>query len=310
MFFKVLADQALEAHPTQTRKSNFSKSHLEVLMFNVDRGEAILLVFPGKRAWLIDSGCRNHPTPNGKLGNALAQHLVDHDLTLEVIIPTHPHIDHGGAFKTILESSAKKTTPVTMYRAKDAWSATSGWKKDLLDVSANVLKQVVVSDGHREVPILDEVEAHLFAGSGAGVYTSVFVHLRYHEARLLFTGDAEKEYERELLETFGPQDFRADLLKVTHHGSSGGTDETVLSEIRPGIAIASTANHDTHRLEQDTKDHINAGSAHVQIFETLAKGDIMIRTDGLTFGDGVLYEAVFDNVPGRFAGVLDAEVIP
>lgn len=44
-----------------------------------------------------------------------------------------------------------------------------------------------------------------------------------------------------LLDAFGEEDFRTDLLKVTHHGSSSGTAKIVVKAIKQGIAIASTA---------------------------------------------------------------------
>ena len=55
-----------------------------------------------------------------------------------------------------------------------------------------------------------------------------------------------------LLDAFGEEDFRTDLLKVTHHGSSSGTAKIVVKAIKQGIAIASTAEDGGHRLEKDT----------------------------------------------------------
>jgi len=40
-----------------------------------------------------------------------------------------------------------------------------------------------------------------------------------------------------------------------------------------------------------------------QVYETLVDGDIIIRTDGQTFGNGMLYEATFAS-PGEFAPTL------
>jgi beta-lactamase superfamily II metal-dependent hydrolase len=159
------------------------------------------------------------------------------------------------------------------------------------------------------VPIADWVTAHLFSGSGAGPYTSLFMQLRFGAARLLFTGDAHCAYELELLEAFGAADFRADMLKVTHHGSSSGTAGGVVEAVKPAFAIASTADEGGHRLEADTLERVLGPDGKRRAFETLVDGDIVVRTDGQLYREGVLYQLDFTS-PGEFAGELGAEVMP
>ena len=124
------------------------------------------------------------------------------------------------------------------------------------------------------------------------------MQLRFHGARILFTGDSEKSYEVDLRDGFGAEFFRADVLKINHHGSEHATDEGVLRDIRPGIAIASTARGSGHRLENVTRKHIMAGGPRVRIFETyrnqrqqVNEKDIILQTDGLPInGAGILYK--------------------
>ncbi len=66
-FLRVLENHARRVLPGTARKSKFEKSHLEVRMFNVGDGEAILLVFPQKRAWLVDCGSGTGKTRNQTL---------------------------------------------------------------------------------------------------------------------------------------------------------------------------------------------------------------------------------------------------
>ena len=326
MFLRVLEDEARNARPNGERKAEFEHSNLEVRMFNVGDGEAVLVVFDNKTAWLFDCGCSKRPPRNELLGLLIVDYLEERDdLTLEAIVPSHPHIDHAGAFETILGSSSSQiASPITIYRSEDAsWHSTTGWRKRFRDAvnerqaQGGEVVEIALRDAHREVNISDGVSAHLFAGSGDGPYTSVFAQLRYHNARLLFAGDAHCEYEIELLEMFGEEDFRADVLKVTHHGSSSGTARTVVEAIQPGIAIASTGDDSGHRLERDTLDRLGGHSgrpapgAHGDspVFETVVDGDIILRTDGTPYLGGLLYQVEFES-PGRFAEELEAEVLP
>jgi beta-lactamase superfamily II metal-dependent hydrolase len=251
IWIRALADEAHGARPSAPRRVSFYAAHLEVRMFSVGEGEATLIVFPGGKAWLVDGGTTNSAGPNAQLAGLLVAYLERRGLTLEACVASHPHIDHAGALETILRSGSGALAPeVTVYRGEVAWAGTTGWRgryhAAIADPATPAREQVILSGKHREVQVMPWVSAHLFCGQGADAYTSLFMQLRFAASRLLFTGHAEMAYERQLLAAFGAEDFRADLLKVTHHGSSGGTAADVLAAIRPAFAIASTADDPDH----------------------------------------------------------------
>lgn len=308
-FLTVLENRTKNTVPGTARKATFKKSHLEVRMFNVGKGEAILLTFPGNRAWLLDGGCAKSLK---KLGPALAAFLKSENLILEAIVLSHPHRDHGGAIKDLL-GTPRLANPVTFYRNDEtAFCNKTGWlhnlRTELKKLGASLNEEVILANGHIEVPIADGVEAHLFSGGATEpLYRSVFLHLHYGGARLLFTGDAYCKYECDLIARLKQTDFRADVLKVTHHGSSSGTGKGLVSVVKPGIAIASTGKDSGHSLEFDVLDRLRAGGAAPKIHETLLAGDIIIQTDGLPHDGGVLYHVEFES-PGRFTAELGPEV--
>ena len=82
-FYRVVEDGATIATPSTQRQATLQAAHLEVKMFNVGKGEAVLIVFPNSNAWLIEVGCNSRPA-NAQLGNWVVQYLIDHQLTLEV----------------------------------------------------------------------------------------------------------------------------------------------------------------------------------------------------------------------------------
>lgn len=313
MWIRALQDEARSARPGAARRHLFDASHLEVRMLSVGEGEAILLIFPGGRAWLVDGGSTNSLATNDRLGQLLIGYLEARGLMLEACVASHPHVDHVGALATILTSPSPALAPsVTVYRTGVAWTGTAKWLARYhaaLTGPGPAVEDVAIAGVHREILIADDVAAHLFSGSGAGPYTALFMQLRFRSARLLFTGDCECAYEVKLLEAFGETDFRADLLKITHHGSSSGTAARLLAAARPALAIASTADDDGHRLEADTLERALGPGQKRRVFETLVDGDIVIRTDGEPYLGGILYQVEREDPP-RFATELDAVVIP
>ncbi len=322
MYLRVLENEVRNARPSLGRKAQFEESYLEIRMFNVGHGECILIIFDGDRVWLIDSGS-NSITRNRVLGENLINYLEQHSITLETIVASHPHFDHAGAFETILGSNSSQiSATLSIYRSEDpTWHSTRGWKErfraaiEARQNRGDTVNEIALRNGYREVHIADDVTAHLFAGSGEGPYTSIFLQIRYRDAKLMFTGDAHCRYEVDLLDDFGDVQFRADVVKVTHHGSSSGTATRVINAIKPGIAIASTGDDSGHRLERDTLDRLGGhsglpgpGACDVRsVFETIIDGDIILRTDGRPYIGGLLYQVGF-NPPGQFANDLGAEL--
>lgn len=65
--------------------------------------------------------------------------------------------------------------------------------------------------------------------------SSVILRLTYGSIAVLLTGDAGSHVEHELLRS--GELLAADVLKVSHHGSAGGTTEEFLAAVGPSVAI-------------------------------------------------------------------------
>lgn len=306
-FWTVSEGGAKRARPSAARRAAFEREHLELRVFNVGDGEAILLVFPGRRAWLIDGGSGSGPARNERLGRELAAYLRQRGLVLHALVPSHPHRDHAGALAPLLRARpALASGLMYFYSGEPVWRPRA-WIADLNRTLSRLrVPKTSLHEAHREI-LRDGMAAHLFSGSGEGEYTSVFVQVRFGEARLLFTGDSTCRYERRLLDRH-PDDFRSHVLKVTHHGSSHGTSRRLVEAVRPGIAVASTADDDGHLLELDTLARLRDRGRRPLVLETLVYGDIILSTDGKNYGDGVLFRAEFEK-PGSFAGALGAATL-
>jgi competence protein ComEC len=106
---------------------------------------------------------------------------------------------------------------------------------------------------------------------------SLVVRIRYGDHVFLFTGDAEEEAERELLQR--GQDLRADVLKVAHHGSRTSTGEALLEAVRPSYAAISCGvrNRFGHPHAQT---RVRLEEHGVSVLRTDEAGAWTFRTDG------------------------------
>jgi beta-lactamase superfamily II metal-dependent hydrolase len=115
-------------------------------------------------------------------------------------------------------------------------------------------------------------------------YWSVFTVLVFNEAVFLFTGDADKGYEASFVSRLQQLVKTVHVLKVTHHGSSDGTSPNLVQAFPPAIAFASTAEHDTHQLEDDVRKRLGDAAIYTTYDGAARKvqteQDIIIRTDG------------------------------
>jgi len=309
---KVTRGRSDPASPDSSRKASFAQSNLELRMFNVGEGECMLVVFPNERAWIVDCGSGNSRTgDNQRLGTDLGGYLLERGLKLEALVPSHPHIDHAGGYRWLLEAQPSVAPKVWLFRGNEAWDTGSTWIDELDQETAKLgfFEEVALEDSERVVEIDKDTTAHLFAGANDAAYTSIWAHIRFRESRLLLTGDVHCPYENRLLRLFGDYDFGSDLLKVTHHGSSSGTGVDFLQRVRPGLSIASTALDDGHRLEKDTLARLGGLGQPRRVFETHVDGDIIVRTDGHAYGDGILFDVELET-PGRFTAGLGAFVQP
>ena len=104
------------------------------------------------------------------------------------------------------------------------------------------------------------------------------LHLAYGQSNFLFTGDAEKLAEREILASGA--DIRSDVLKVGHHGSDTSTSEDFLIAVAPSIAIISVGEND-HGHPSAAVLALLAKHG-VKVLRTDQQGSLVVSSDGET----------------------------
>jgi len=276
---------------------DFRKESIEMIMFNVGAGEAILIKNRSK-AIFVDGGAETKKR-NVELGQSLRQFLIDNSVKLNAIVASHPHVDHLNALSTMLADPADQIlahNAVFYHNGEDMGK----WLVDTLMHRLNQLhglvrKQRVPSfmqvDGFRNQKITMFTDGRW---QPAPAYKSIFMHIPYRGATFLLTGDAYFSYEDKLIEDEQKrQFFPADVLKITHHGSENGTGNHFLEHVQPAISVSSGTAHPRHRLEREVRERLSVYGGIIMDTRG-ARGDIIIRTDGYEWeasgNSGILYE--------------------
>lgn len=107
---------------------------------------------------------------------------------------------------------------------------------------------------------------------------SIVMKIIYGDTSFLFTGDAEREEEQEILSA--GYDLSATVLKVGHHGSKNSTTYPFLREIMPKYAVISVGDNNYGHPTEDTLSRLR--DADVKVYRTDMQGDIVATSDGKT----------------------------
>ena len=236
----------------------------ELVVHFLDVGQAdCILIQTEEQNVLIDAG----ETGCGEFINAYldAQGVK----TLDLIIATHAHADHIGSMSEVIEQF--DVGKIIMSDIPAAIMPTSRTYETLLDTIAShglhITRAVPGAEyslgGGATLTILGPLEEYNDLND-----TSVTCRVVYGENAFLFTGDAEQEYEADLLKRYPKSRLAADVLKLGHHGSNTSSHADFLDTVGPEIAVAMVGLDNSY------------GHPHAETLQALAeRGIALYRTD-------------------------------
>ena len=110
--------------------------------------------------------------------------------------------------------------------------------------------------------------------------TSVACRFDFGKTSFLFTGDAEKENENDLVAAYGSA-LKADVFKLGHHGSSTSNQQKLLNAVDPDIAVCEVGydNSYGHPHAETLERLLKMG---VTLYRTDRDGTVVIGSDGET----------------------------
>ncbi len=247
-------------------------NYLKVDFLDVGQGDSAFIETPEKHQILIDGG------PTSAVLQKLSERMPFWDKEIDLIILTHPELDHMQGLIDVLQR----------YRADYIlWTGilreTSEYKKWASILSQNSKKVIVVSAGTKvkagnaEIDILFPFEN--LAGNEVKNTndSSIVAKLIYGKESFLFTGDISSTAEKLLANS--KENILSNVLKVAHHGSKYSTSDLFLAAVAPRIAVISagvknTYGHPTREVLQRLQNY------DITTLRTDQSGDINFVTDG------------------------------
>ena len=107
---------------------------------------------------------------------------------------------------------------------------------------------------------------------------SVVIKAEYGDFAVLFTGDAEKEVEKILIENWGNK-LDSDLLKVGHHGSNSSSTHEFLEHVSPEYAVISVGTKNRYN-HPDKEIILRLGACADTLFRTDLDGAVIFTYGG------------------------------
>lgn len=195
---------------------------------------------------------------------------------LDLVVVTHPHRDHIGQMEDIINNF--KIDNFIMSDIPQEIMPTSITYKKMLEAIHNKNLKIKLAHagekftlGNLKIDILGPYKQYDNLNNN-----SVVMRLEYGNENFIFTGDAEKEAENDMIKN--NFNLKASVLKVGHHGSNTSTTKKFLEKVSPKFSIISVGK-DRNKLPKENiiKRIKKSGS---EVYRTDIYGTVILRTNG------------------------------
>lgn len=255
---------------------------LRIDILNIGQGDAALIRTPAGQTALIDSGA------DGDLLTAqLRRALPDGERRLDLLIVTHPQLDHAGGSLSLFGRYELGTIIVSPHHGRAALGRrlqALAEERGIPLQAAQHGDQIVLPGSTAEEDVLLDI---LWPTGTADEESDLNVHslvvrLRYGGIAALFAADISAPQEIALAKLrcgAALCDLRADLLKVPHHGSGGSTTDLLLRRTAPRLAVISASEINLHgHPHPDTLALLE--THRIPVYQTALHGRITIFSNG------------------------------
>lgn len=281
--------------------NNIETNSFEVHFVDVGNGDAILVKFSNGKTLIVDSGTKESEKKlltyidnvffNGKKNK-----------TFDYAVLTHSDSDHAGNMLTILNNYAIKTFIRPKIYVKNLEMGESG-EQNCFENNSNYAQIItklysLESENKTEVKFA-EFNTYYFTGLNAGVHILSPVKNYYSDTnecsivmvvydgdhKVMLTGDATLENEREIINNYNTSKLDVDILKVGHHGSNTSTSLEFLNATTPKYAVISVSEINNYHPSREVLNNIvsynnNNPINNISVKQTSNLGNIVFYANG------------------------------
>lgn len=262
------------------------KAHLRIDFLDVGQGDAAVVTLPDGRILLIDGGgtgdrggLKTDKTDRRSIGEAVvSEYLWWRGLeTVDYVLATHADADHIDGLNDVLRNFTVDAAIVARSPETDPEYAKFA---QTLSTTKTHLATIQAGD----VIHFNDVEIHVLWPPAAREPNepsrnndSIVLQLTYGKRRILMTGDIEKSAERALVTAV--TDLRADVVKVSHHGSKTSSTAPFVAATQAQTAVISVGQYSMFgHPHREVVERWQASAA--KVLTTGQCGTITLTTDG------------------------------
>ncbi|CEO26246.1 ComEC/Rec2 family competence protein [Paraclostridium sordellii] len=246
------------------------KDLLSIHIIDVGQGDSILIQTPKNTNILVDGGNEDSSLIVSKFIKSKKAKNLD------LVIATHPDTDHIGSLDNVINKFkvSKLYLPNKNTNNDSYYNLIQACNKKNIKPQYLSKGDIINLEDNLKLTILNPSYTHEDSNSN-----SIVFKLDFKNKSFLFTGDATKENEIEMINNFNLNDI--DFLKVAHHGSKNSSTEEFLKSTTPDVAAISCGYDNTYgHPHKDTL--LRLAQVNTKVYRTDKQGHISFYSDGDT----------------------------
>lgn len=242
---------------------------LQVHFLDVGKADFIYIRFKNYNI-VIDAADKD---PN----NTVTEYLKKQDVSkIDLVAVSHMHRDHIGQMTEVIknfdvEKFIVSEMPESLIPTGKVYEKMLRALKEK-EVDAKIAK---AGESFEIEDLKIEVLGPIKPGKNLND-TSLVLKMTYKDVSFLFTGDAEKAEESDIINE--GYNLKADVLKVGHHGSRTSSSENFLKKVSPKFAVISVGPDKNKLPKEEILKRIEKYCKNIH--RTDLNGNIIISTNG------------------------------
>jgi beta-lactamase superfamily II metal-dependent hydrolase len=254
---------------------NKSDNLMKVAFLDVGQGDSIYIEAPNGKQMLIDGGS------DIRVLTQLIKVMPAFDRSIDIIVVTNPDLDHIGGLVEVL-----KNYKVSLVLEPGVVPKTLIYENLEKEIIKNKINKKIARRG-MHILLDDKKNIYfdiLFPDRDVSNWESndgsIVGKLVYGVESFMLMGDATRYTENLIKWNENPENLKASVLKLGHHGSDTSSSLLWLEDVNPSIAIISAGKN--NKYGHPSKETIfNLDKLKIPYLITYLKGNIIFKTDGI-----------------------------